>query len=227
MIRKDKLPNPWGDDWHLDTQPTVLDIPQGSHLQIIACTDQWVVDKLNTPQTTENGKLLTPNSELLTQNSNLTLNIGPNAHVELCRLQGIDTPAEHLTQLRADMQQGATLSLATITLGGDAHIPTMAEWQELLSNTTVANETLNGVAGRRFTSKINGNSFFVPFTGYKTGTGTSSAGGNTYFWSSTLSSSTNNNAVDVYITTSSANFYSGSNGESRHYGFPIRAVRSR
>ena len=118
MIRKDKLPNPWGDDWHLDTQPTVLDIPQGSHLQIIACTDQWVVDKLNTPQTTENGKLLTPNSELLTQNSNLTLNIGPNAHVELCRLQGIDTPAEHLTQLRADMQQGATLSLATITLGG-------------------------------------------------------------------------------------------------------------
>ena len=32
MIRKDKLPNPWGDDWHLDTQPTVLDIPQGYHI---------------------------------------------------------------------------------------------------------------------------------------------------------------------------------------------------
>lgn len=117
--------------------------------------------------------------------------------------------------------------IATITLGGDAHIPTMAEWQELLSNTTVANETLNGVAGRRFTSKINGNSFFVPFTGYKSGTTTYGATSCTYFWSSTLSSSTNSNAVDVYITTSSANFYSGSNGEGRYYGFPIRAVRSR
>lgn len=116
--------------------------------------------------------------------------------------------------------------IATITFGAQAHIPTMAEWQEFLSNTTVVNETLNGIAGRRFTSKNNGNSIFVPFTGYKSGTGTSGATSCTYFWSSTLSTSTNNNAVDVYITTSSANFYSGSSGEGRYYGFPIRAVRT-
>ena len=116
--------------------------------------------------------------------------------------------------------------IATITFGAQAHIPTMAEWQEFLNNTTVANETLNGIAGRRFTSKNNGNSIFVPFTGYKSGTGTSGATSCTYFWSSTLSTSTNNNAVDVYITTSSANFYSGSSGEGRYYGFPIRAVRT-
>ena len=67
----------------------------------------------------------------------------------------------------------------------------------------------------------------MPFTGYKSSATTYGAGSNTYFWSSTLSSSTNSNAVDVYITTSSANFYSGSNGERRHYGFPIRAVRNR
>ncbi len=116
--------------------------------------------------------------------------------------------------------------IATITFGANAHIPTMADWLEFLNNTTVTTESLNGVSGRRFTSKNNGNSIFVPFTGYRNGTGTSGAGSNTCFWSSTLSTSTNNNAVDVYITTSSANFYSGSNGESRHYGFPIRAVRS-
>ena len=116
--------------------------------------------------------------------------------------------------------------IATITFGTQAHIPTMAEWQEFLNNTTVANETLNGIAGRRFTSKNNGNSIFVPFTGYKSGTSTYGATSNTYFWSSTLSTSTNNNAVDVYITTSSANFYSGSSGEGRYYGFPIRAVRT-
>ncbi|MBP3763322.1 MAG: hypothetical protein J6I49_05500 [Bacteroidales bacterium] len=117
--------------------------------------------------------------------------------------------------------------IATQTFGPGARIPTMAEWQELFDNTTQTNDVVNGVAGRRFTSTINGNSIFCPFTGYKSSSSTYGPGSCTYFWSSTLSSTTNANAVDVYITNSSGSFYSGSGGEGRFYGFPIRAVYSR
>ena len=115
--------------------------------------------------------------------------------------------------------------IATITYGNGAHIPTMAEWQELFNHTTVTNETLNGVAGRRFTSTVNGKSFFAPYTGYMYYASLNGAGNYGYFWSSTLSTSSTSNAVDIYFDSSTAGFYDGSSGEPRYYGFPIRAVR--
>ncbi len=116
--------------------------------------------------------------------------------------------------------------VATQLLGPEAHIPTVTEWLELLAYTTVTNETLNGVAGRRFTSTVNGKSFFVPYTGYKTGSSTASPGSCTYFWTSTVSPSYVGQAVDIYIHDSYAGLYGGNtNGEGRYYGFPIRAVR--
>lgn len=116
--------------------------------------------------------------------------------------------------------------VATQLLGPEAHIPTVAEWLELLAHTTVTNDTLNGVAGRRFTSTVNGKSFFVPYTGYKTGSSTASPGSCTYFWTSTVSPSYVGQAVDIYIHDSYAGLYGGNtNGEGRYYGFPIRAVR--
>lgn len=44
-------------------------------------------------------------------------------------------------------------------------IPTNTQMTELRNNTTAEYEVLNGVKGRRFTSKINGNSIFMPFAG--------------------------------------------------------------
>ena len=115
--------------------------------------------------------------------------------------------------------------VATQLLGSSAHIPTRDEWQELFDYTTVASETLNGVAGRRFTSTINGNSFFVPYAGYKSGTSINSPGSVAYFWSSTVNTSSTANAYDIYIHNTYAGFYGGgSTGEGRYYGFPIRAV---
>lgn len=128
-------------------------------------------------------------------------------------------PSDELTTL----QPGD--DVATQLLGPEARIPTMTEWLELLAYTTVTNETLNGVAGRRFTSTVNGKSFFVPYTGYKTGSSTSSPGTCTYFWTSTVSPSSVGNAVDIYIDDTYADLYDGNNGEGRYYGFPIRAVR--
>ena len=109
---------------------------------------------------------------------------------------------------------------ATAILGGGARIPTKAEWQELISNTTQANATVNGVAGRRFTSKKNGNSIFFPFAGYATGTNVVPS--SSYIWTSTLGTSNANYAVSIYINNSSSSIRDG----SRFFGYSIRAVRS-
>ena len=54
---------------------------------------------------------------------------------------------------------------ATAVLGGKARMPLGSEWKELIDNTTLTSETLNGVAGCRLTSKTNGSSIFIPFAG--------------------------------------------------------------
>ena len=56
---------------------------------------------------------------------------------------------------------------ARAIMGGDWRMPTKADFEELLNNTTVEETTINGVAGRKRTSKINGNSIFFPYSGYR------------------------------------------------------------
>lgn len=108
MIRKDKLPRPWGDDWQrpAGVAPQVIEVPRGEHLCLVVCSDQWVVEKLG------------GNARILQEASDLTLTIGEEAHVEFYRLQGMDTPEQCLTDLRIDLQGGAHLIMSTITLGG-------------------------------------------------------------------------------------------------------------
>lgn len=58
------------------------------------------------------------------------------------------------------------------TLYGDWRMPSVENFYELFyeENCTMANVTYNGVKGLKFTSKKNGNSIFLPFTGlYKEG----------------------------------------------------------
>ena len=66
-----------------------------------------------------------------------------------------------------------------------SYIPSAAQMQELIEKTTQSVEEVNGVAGVRFTA-ANGNSIFLPYTGYRVGkdlkedpTG--------YYWTSTVS----------------------------------------
>ena len=44
-------------------------------------------------------------------------------------------------------------------------IPTLEDFEELIANTTSTWETLNGVNGRKLTSKTNNNSIFIPAAG--------------------------------------------------------------
>lgn len=52
-------------------------------------------------------------------------------------------------------------------MGGSWRIPTKADFEELISGTTQTVDTVNGVSGMTFTSKVEGNtnSIFVPFAG--------------------------------------------------------------
>ena len=66
-----------------------------------------------------------------------------------------------------------------------SYIPSAAQMQELIEKTTQSVEEVNGVTGVRFTA-ANGNSIFLPYTGYRVGkdlkedpTG--------YYWTSTVS----------------------------------------
>lgn len=56
--------------------------------------------------------------------------------------------------------------IATELLGGKWHTPNKNEWKELIDNTTVTRENINGVNTACFTSKINGNKIYMRATGY-------------------------------------------------------------
>ena len=78
---------------------------------------------------------------------------------------------------------------ATQIMGGKWRMPTLDEFQELYDNTTsVWVEDYNGtdVKGRKFTSKTNGNSIFLPASGFDDGTVIDGKGLYGYYWSSSL-----------------------------------------
>jgi len=58
---------------------------------------------------------------------------------------------------------------AYLNWGDKWRMPTITEIQELLDNTTSEWTTQNGVYGRKFTSKSNGNAVFLPAAGYRYG----------------------------------------------------------
>jgi hypothetical protein len=73
-----------------------------------------------------------------------------------------------------------------VHMGGQWHIPTVWQIIELTGNTESSTTTQNGIKGRLFTSKINGNSIFIPLFGdvyQNTVYGMNIAN---YYWSNTI-----------------------------------------
>ena len=101
---------------------------------------------------------------------------------------------------------------------GVAHIPTIEQIQELLDNTTSKNQTINGVVGRLYKSKVNGNNIFLPFAGdcdyYM--------GGN--LWSNYCSSSNfdKRNINYLYISRNTSDIFT----TNRCEGFSVRGVKN-
>ena len=115
---------------------------------------------------------------------------------------------------------------ATHIMGGDWRMPTKAEIQELLDNTTnegITNYKGTGVFGCKFTSKTDASKYvFIPAAGSRNGGSVNYVGGIIYVWSSSLYTSNPcyawNLMVDLYGWN--INYYLG----DRYYGYAVRGV---
>ena len=111
---------------------------------------------------------------------------------------------------------------ATANWGSDWQMPSLAQIQELCSsNTTTEWTQVNGVNGRKITSKSNGNSIFLPVAGYRYGTSLYSAGSYGYYWSRSLYAGDAYNAYYLYFLSD----YIGWNYGYRRFGQSVRPVR--
>ena len=111
---------------------------------------------------------------------------------------------------------------ATANWGSGWQTPSKAQWDELLSNTTNQWTTKNGVKGRQFTSKKNGQTLFLPAAGSRWGSELNYAGSYGYYWSRSLY--TDNPSYAWYLYFHSGSCRMGS-GRSRSSGFSVRPVR--
>ena len=127
------------------------------------------------------------------------------------------TPGAALT---GNIAVSGTYDAARHNMGAPWRMPTVGEFQELAANCTSEWTDEDGVAGRRFTSNINGNSIFFPASGYRNGTGLGDRGTYGLYWSSSL-----------YSQESGYNLHFRSEGVSpasyydRFFGFSVRAVQ--
>ena len=111
---------------------------------------------------------------------------------------------------------------ARVNWGGKWRMPTRAEQDELrnTSNCTWTWTTQNGVKGYKVTSKKNGNSIFLPATGYRGYDDLYNAGSFGNFWSSSLSTLSSYYACNVNFSPGYVDWrYS-----YRCYGQSVRAV---
>ena len=127
------------------------------------------------------------------------------------------TPGAALT---GDIPAGNDYDAARHNMGAPWRMPTQPEFQELYDNCDSIWTDEDGVAGRRFTSRINGNSIFFPASGYRYGTGLSYRGSLGYYWSSSLHSS----PYGYDLGFSSGGVYPAGN-DLRFSGFSVRAVQ--
>jgi hypothetical protein len=127
------------------------------------------------------------------------------------------TPGAALT---GNIPVNNTYDAARHNMGAPCRLPTVGEFQELDANCDSEWTDEDGVAGRRFTSRINGNSIFFPASGYRYSTGLYSRGSSGNYSSSSLGSQASGYSLS---------FYSGgvdpAYNDSRFYGFSVRAVQ--
>ena len=112
---------------------------------------------------------------------------------------------------------------ATANWGSDWQMPSLDQIRELFNSsyTTTVWTQVNGVNGRKITSKSNGNSIFLPAAGYRYGTSLNDAGSAGYYLSSSLYPS---GSSRTYYLGFHSDYWSWGNG-GRNYGRSVRAVR--
>ena len=104
--------------------------------------------------------------------------------------------------------------------GGSWRMPTYLEFEELLTRCNWVWTTMNGVRGYKVKSKSNGNSIFLPATGYYIGAGYFMNGQCSSYWSANITKNNTGDAWNVLIDENGHKIVDG----PRHCGFPVRPV---
>lgn len=107
---------------------------------------------------------------------------------------------------------------ATVHWGKGWKMPTKAQFDELLANTTDEWTAISGINGRKFTAS-NGKYIFFPAAGYFDGGSLYARGSNGYYWIRSFYSASHAWAL---LFNSSGR---GVKADYRHLGFSVRAVR--
>ena len=122
--------------------------------------------------------------------------------------------------LTGNIPTNTTYDAARHNMGAPWRMPTVGEFQELNANCDSEWTDEDGVAGRRFTSRINGNSIFFPASGNRYGTGLNGRGTCGLYWSASLISAAY--GYDLGFDSGGVN---PASYNYRFYGFSVRAVQ--
>jgi len=128
-----------------------------------------------------------------------------------------ETPGAALT---GNIPVNGTYDPARHNMGAPCRLPTVGEFQELNSNCDSEWTDEDGVAGRRFTSRINGNSIFFPASGFYNGASLNYRGTYGLYWSSSYLS-----ATGAYYLRFNSSDVNPADSSYRRYGFTARAVQ--
>ena len=113
---------------------------------------------------------------------------------------------------------------AAVNMGGSWRMPTTEEQKELIDECTwtwTDDYNGTGVAGRIGTSKINGNSIFLPAAGYRHYINLNYAGGVGNYWSNSCNTG---NSYDAYCLYFNNNDLDKDDYVRRYYGLSVRGV---
>ena len=122
--------------------------------------------------------------------------------------------------LTGNIAVGNTYDMARHNMGAPWRLPTSGEFKELNDNCDTEWTDEDGVAGRRWTSRINGNSIFFPASGIYNGSSLNYRGTSGGYWSSSFGSEANARSLSF-----DASSVSPQDNNLRRRGFTVRAVQ--
>ena len=113
----------------------------------------------------------------------------------------------------------SSVDTATQVWGGSWHMPTRAQLNELIANTTYEQTNINGINGVKFTAKNgSGNYIFIPAAGRWDNGSKSSVGVRGFYWGSSPNGS--NSGCSLYFNNDYKDMYN----DGRKYGYSVRPV---
>ncbi|MBO7562861.1 MAG: Ig-like domain-containing protein [Bacteroidales bacterium] len=114
--------------------------------------------------------------------------------------------------------------VANVKLHGNWRMPTKDEMKDLVEKCKWDWLSFNGVRGYLVTSKINGNSIFLPAAGYHIGPVLEAAGSIGEYWSSSLGDEWSDSSFSVFFQPSNFATWLSLGTTYRCCGYPIRPV---